>query len=187
MQLLAIWLDEGVRLVQIRAKTLQSGPLLQLVDQAIALAAATSAAVVVNDRADVARMAAAAGVHVGQDDLRPADARRIVGTDRIVGLSTHTDAQLDAACAEPVDYLAMGPVFGTATKTDHAAPVGPAGVARAAERAKRAGLPLVAIGGITIATARSVVDAGADAVAVIADLLAAEPAGRIREFLKALS
>jgi len=132
-------------------------------------------------------MAGAAGVHVGQDDLRPADARRIVGAGGIVGFSTHTGEQLDAGCAEPVDYLAIGPVFATGTKTDHAAPVGVDGVARAASRAARAGLPLVAIGGITLATAPAVIEAGAGAVAVIADLIAGDPASRIRDFLKALS
>ena len=96
----------------------------------------------------------------------------------IVGFSTHTEGQLDAGCAEPVDYLAIGPVFATGTKTDHAAPVGLDGVARAAARAARAGLPLVAIGGITLETAPAVIEAGAAAVAVIADLIAGDPAGR---------
>lgn len=187
LTLLAVWLDAGVPLVQLRAKTLESGALLDLADRMVALGAARSAAVVVNDRADVAVMAGAAGVHVGQDDLGPADARQVVGADRIVGFSTHDDAQLDAACSEPVSYLAIGPVFATGTKTDHAPPIGPSGVRRAAERAARAGLPLVAIGGITLDTAPEIIAAGAAAVAVIADLLIGEPAGRVREFLKALS
>ena len=187
LQLLSVWLDAGVPLVQIRAKTLGSGALLSLADRAVAIAAPLAAAIVVNDRADVARLAGAAGVHVGQDDLRPADARRVVGADRIVGFSTHTVSQLDAGCAEAVDYLAMGPVFATGTKTDHAAPVGIDGVARAAARTARAGLPLVAIGGITLETAPALIEAGANAVAVIADLIAGEPARRIRDFLKALS
>ena len=82
----------------------------------MAIGAHAGAELVVNDRADVARIAAAAGVHVGQDDLSPKDARRLVGPQRIVGFSTHTIAQLDAAVREPVDYIAIGPVFGTASK-----------------------------------------------------------------------
>ena len=187
LQLLGIWLDAGVPLVQIRAKTLGSGALLALVDQAVALAGPVAATIVVNDRADVARMAGAAGVHVGQDDLRPADARRVVGADRIVGFSTHTGGQLDAGCAEPVDYLAIGPVFATGTKADHAAPVGIGGVTRAAARAARAGLPLVAIGGITLATAPAVIAAGASSVAVITDLLDDDPERRVRQYLSALA
>jgi thiamine-phosphate pyrophosphorylase len=187
LALLQVWLDAGVRLVQLRAKTLETGALLELTDRAVALAGAVGASLIVNDRADVVRMAGAAGVHVGQDDLRPADARRVVGPYRLVGFSTHTDAQLEDGCGEPVDYLAMGPVFATGTKRDHAAPVGLAGVSRAAARAARAGRPLVAIGGITIATAPAVIAAGAGAVAVIGDLMSTDPAGRIRDFLKALS
>jgi thiamine-phosphate pyrophosphorylase len=138
--------------------------------------------VIVNDRADIARLSGAAGVHVGQDDLTPAHVRAVVGPAAIVGLSTHTPGQIDRAAQEPVDYLAVGPVFGTDTKATGYAPIGIEAVRRAA--ASTRGRPLVAIGGITRARARSVLDAGAGAVAVISDLLeGGDPAARVREFL----
>ena len=149
---------------------------------------AAGATLIVNDRADVARLAGADGVHVGQDDLSPASVRRIVGADAIVGLSTHTTHQLDAAVREPVSYVAIGPVFGTATKATGHDAVGLRMVREAAGRARARGLPLVAIGGITLDRAASVIDAGAASVAVIGDLLAGgDPEARVRAFLERLS
>jgi len=140
----------------------------------------------VNDRADLALMSGATGVHVGQDDLAPAAARRLLGPDRYVGYSTHTTAQVDAASIEPVTYIAIGPVFGTRTKATGYEPIGLALVSEAA-RASR-GHPVVAIGGITLETAPAVIAAGASSVAVIADLLATgDPAARVRAFLGALA
>jgi thiamine-phosphate pyrophosphorylase len=154
----------------------------------VTIGAGAGARVVVNDRADVARLAGAAGVHVGQDDLAPEAVRRIVGPDRIIGLSTHTIAQLDAAVREPVDYLAIGPVFGTASKATGYDAVGLEMVTRAAERAHARGLPLVAIGGITSDNAADVIRAGADSVAVISDLIATgDPRARVREYLERLA
>lgn len=128
----------------------------------------------------MARLSGAHGVHVGQDDLTPRAARLIVGESAIVGLSTHTAAQLESAADEPITYLAIGPVFGTTTKdTGHDA-VGLDAVRRAAA----IGPPVVAIGGITLDRAASVIDAGASAVAVIGGLLSTgDPAARVREFL----
>jgi thiamine-phosphate pyrophosphorylase len=179
------WLEAGVRLFQLRAKQLASGPMLELAEALQTRARAAGAIFVVNDRADVARLSAAAGVHVGQDDLRPADARRVVGPDAIVGVSTHTDEQVRRALLEPASYLAIGPVFATTSKANPDPVVGLDGVARAAALARPSGRPLVAIGGIDVIHAPRVIEAGADAVAIIGDLLVGDPAARVREYLEA--
>jgi thiamine-phosphate pyrophosphorylase len=144
------------------------------------------AAVIVNDRADVAALAHAHGLHVGQEDLAPADARKVIGDEPWLGLSTHTRAQWEAAVGEPVCYIAVGPVFGTGTKDTGYRAVGLDTVTRAATVATRAGMPTVAIGGITLENARSVIDAGAASVAVISDLLRGDPEQRVRAFLRIL-
>jgi thiamine-phosphate pyrophosphorylase len=187
-----------VRLFQLRAKTMASGPMLELAGALARRAEAAGATFVVNDRADIARLAGAGGLHVGQTDLSPADARGVVGADMPIGRSTHTEAQVRAALDEPIDYLAIGPVFGTTSKDRPDPVVGLDGVrmavrlASATWKTSRAGTgagsyggadsprPVVAIGGITIETAPSVIAAGAASVAVIADLIAADPAARIR-------
>jgi thiamine-phosphate pyrophosphorylase len=184
--LLDIWLDAGVRLIQLRGKSLTFGPLLALAERSVRACERYQATLIINDRADVARLSGAGGVHVGQSDLRPADARSVVGESAWVGLSTHTDAQVDAALAEPLSYVAIGPVFTTRTKR-HADPtVGLAGVARAASRAHGQGLPLVAIGGLTLADAPAVIGAGADTIAVIMGLLDGDPAVRVAEWMRLL-
>ena len=109
-------LDGGARLLQVRAKAESSSRTLDDTRAIVERAAAASAQVIVNDRADIARLAGAAGVHVGQDDLSPDQVRDIVGQRALVGRSTHTRAQLDAALSEPISYVAIGPVFGTSTK-----------------------------------------------------------------------
>jgi thiamine-phosphate pyrophosphorylase len=168
----------------LRAKKLASGAFLDLSEALVGIAKPFGAAVVVNDRADVARLAGAAGVHVGQGDLRPRDARTLLGSEALVGLSTHTLQQVDAALGEPISYLAVGPVFGTGTKDTGYAPVGLELVAAAASRA--GALPLVAIGGIDLARAPDVIQAGAASVAVISDLLTDDPSGRVRDYLRVL-
>jgi thiamine-phosphate pyrophosphorylase len=187
LDILGAWLDAGVRLAQLRAKTLAAGSFLVFADAMVRRCRPAGARFIVNDRADLAAMAGADGVHVGQDDLRPRAVRSFVGETGWVGLSTHTDAQVDAGCREPVTYLAIGPVFATMTKDRPHPCVALDGVQRAAARAHRAGLPLVAIGGITLATAPAVLNAGADAVAVISDLLVGDPGDRAREYLSALA
>jgi thiamine-phosphate pyrophosphorylase len=122
---------------------------------------------VINDRADVALLLGA-GLHVGQDDLAPGDARKLMGAEALLGYSTHNPHQLDTAAAEPVDYAAIGPIFGTASKQNPDPVVGLDELRRCRARCVR---PLVAIGGITRETARAVFAAGADAVAVIGDLI----------------
>ena len=175
------FLDGGARTLQVRAKTLASGPFLDLCDAIVAMARPLAADVIVNDRVDLARLAGAAGAHVGQDDLPPAAARRLLAADAILGLSTHDVTQLERARAEPVTYIAVGPVFGTRTKETGYAAVGVEMVRHAVRLA--AGRPVVAIGGITLGTAPAVWEAGAAAVAVIGDLLSTgDPAARVASY-----
>jgi thiamine-phosphate pyrophosphorylase len=159
--------------------------LLDLCNDIIAFAVSSNVVVIVNDRADLARMAGARGVHVGQDDIPPAHVRRLLGGDAVIGLSTHTVAQVEAALREPVTYIAVGPVFRTLTKDTGYKAVGLEFVSMAARLA--GDVPIVAIGGITLGNAQSVIDAGAAAVAVIGDLLVtADPRGRARDYVQAL-
>jgi len=182
--LAAAFLDGGARFLQVRAKHLPSGPFLDLCESIVRRAAGYDAAVIVNDRVDLARLSGAAGVHVGQDDLPPSAARTQLGPQAIVGFSTHTDAQVDDARREPVTYIAVGPVFGTRTKETGYEAVGLALVSAAA--ARTGDRPLVAIGGITLGSAPSVIAAGASCVAVISDLLAGDPSARVRQYLNSL-
>jgi thiamine-phosphate diphosphorylase len=179
--------DAGARFIQVRAKALAGRAFL---DHAIAIVERGreyGALVVVNDRADIARLAAAGGVHVGQDDLTPLQVRAVAGAGTIVGLSTHTPAQLEAAVAGPIDYAAIGPVYSTPTKATGYEAVGLDRVRHASSRASAEGLPVVAIGGITLERAPAVIDAGAAAVAVIGDLMATgDPGLRVRSYLEAL-
>lgn len=178
------FLDGGARCLQIRAKALRSGPFLELCDEIVRLARPHDALVIVNDRVDLARLSAAGGVHVGQEDLRGSDARRILGADAVIGVSTHAVAQIDAARTESPSYVAIGPVFGTVTKDTGYGAVGLPLVREAVARS--GGRPVVGIGGITLENAASVIDAGASAVAVIGDLLVGRPDERVRAFLRAL-
>jgi thiamine-phosphate pyrophosphorylase len=186
LDLARAYLAGGARLLQIRAKTLASGAFLDLAMAIEEEATRVDARVIVNDRADIARLAEVAGVHVGQDDLTPEDARVVVGAEAIVGFSTHSTEQVDAALPMPISYVAVGPVFGTRTKDTGYERVGLPLVRAAAERAAGE-LPVVAIGGITLDTAPSVIDAGAMSVAVIADLLATNPESRVRQYLSVLT
>ena len=179
----------GATLIQYRNKLLQRDPGSQaapMLSQARELRrVAAAATLIMNDRADLCLAAGFDGVHVGQDDLSPVGARTVVGKLRFLGVSTHTPEQLAAALSSPadVDYVAIGPAFATSSKEKPDAVVGLEGVRRA--RAAT-GKPLVAIGGITRANCRAVIDAGADCVAVIRDL-AAEPRAATEEFLRILS
>jgi thiamine-phosphate pyrophosphorylase len=185
LDLARAYVDGGALILQIRAKQLASGPFLDLCEAIVRVAKPYRASVIVNDRADLAVMSDAAGVHVGQEDLAPAEARRLVGPTRVVGFSTHTVAQIDAAVREPISYLAVGPVFGTKTKDTGYSAVGLDLVSTAARQAGP--IPVVAIGGITIETAESVLQAGATSVAVIGDLLAqGNPRQRVAAYLQRL-
>ena len=181
------YLQAGVRVLQLRAKAADGRDVLAWTE-AIATCAGSAAWVIVNDRVDVALAAGTRHVHLGQEDLPVTDARALLGPDAIIGLSTHTPAQIAAACTLPLDYLAVGPVFGTHTKATGYEAVGLALVGEA-RRASDAvgGLPVVAIGGVTLARAPEVIAAGADAVVVISDLLATgRPDARAREYLQVL-
>ena len=138
--------------------------------------------IIMNDRADLALAAGFDGVHVGQDDLPVEAVRKIVGLDMIVGTSTHNPEQLRLAELTDADYLAIGPVFATASKENPDPVVGLEGVRMARSMTRK---PLVAIGGITRANCRSVLDAGADSVAVISDLVN-NPRAAAEEFLRIL-
>ncbi len=159
-------LEAGAEILQFRHKGFLSREAFGWLEQIAKLVRAAGAKLVVNDRADLAKLFEA-GLHLGQDDLLPSVARRVVGPDAMVGFSTHNQAQLRAACAEPADYLALGPIFGTITKENPDPTVGVDELRRLRPLSNR---PLVAIGGITRANARQVLEAGADSVAVIGDL-----------------
>jgi thiamine-phosphate pyrophosphorylase len=178
------FLKGGARLIQLRAKRLGSRELLELAERLVALARPYGGQIIVNDRADVARMAGAAGVHLGQDDIDAGSARAIVGPEALLGLSTHTAEQVESALRQPISYLAVGPVFATATKETGYAEVGLDLVRQAAARAGQ--VPVVAIGGIDLARAPAVIAGGASAIAVISDLLVDDPASRVRKYLEAL-
>lgn len=169
--------------MQVRQKSGGGADLLALVRHAIAEGGAAGVRVLVNDRADIAAMAGASGVHVGQTDL-PLDAvRAIAGAEAFCGLSTHTHAQVDEALAGSADYIAVGPVFGTATKNTGYDPRG----LELARYAVKRGKPVVAIGGITLERAPELIAAGVDAVAVISDLLGpGDPSDRVARYLEAL-
>ena len=181
------FLSAGVRFLQLRAKTLDSGPFLELAEAVVSDARKAGAIVIVNDRADVAAFSHADGVHVGQDDLTPDDVRLMVGSEAIVGLSTHVEDQWLAALEQPISYVAIGPVYGTRTKHTGYDAVGIATVGRVADAAVASGSPVVAIGGITIERAPEVIAAGAASVAVITGLLNGDPEARARAFLDALA
>lgn len=160
--------EGGARLVQVRDKEAGAGKLLEQVERTVALAP-PGALVIVNDRADVAWISGASGVHLGQSDLPVWAARRILSS-RIIGVSTHNMAQAIQADSWPIDYIAVGPIFPTASKRK---PDPLVGLAELAEICRRVQKPVVAIGGITLHTANSVFAAGASSVAVIRDLLKA--------------
>jgi thiamine-phosphate pyrophosphorylase len=194
----------GVTLVQYRDK--DAGPQTVLRNAALIAEAfaGSGATLILNDRADLAVLAGWDGVHVGQGDLSPEDARKVLAASEnprlrgetwgtrsvgdaggMVGVSTHTEAQVIAAEAGVADYVAIGPVFATGTKLDASPVVGLEGVRRARALTRK---PLVAIGGITRENARSVIDAGADSVAVIGGLFVpGEPVEKVaRDFLEIL-
>jgi thiamine-phosphate pyrophosphorylase len=175
----------GVRFVQVRAKTLPSSQLIELCDTVVGLARPYGAAAIVNDRADVALMTGAAGVHVGQDDLPVTAARQLLGPHAIIGYSTHTLEQVERAASLPLSYIAVGPVFSTGTKDTGYVPLGLGFVREAVQLAD--GKPVIGIGGVTVENAADVIAAGASGVAVIADLLrTGDPAGRAARFLAVL-
>lgn len=160
------FLDAGAGILQIRHKGHWSRDLFTEAEEAARLCREHKALLIVNDRVDLA-MLLDAGVHLGQDDLAPSEARRLLGPDRVIGVSTHNAEQLTAAAAEPVDYLAIGPIFPTISKESPSPVIGPEQIPSLRALARR---PLVAIGGITRQNAQAVLNHGADSVAIISDL-----------------
>jgi thiamine-phosphate pyrophosphorylase len=157
----------GVTLLQYRNKSGNSRQMLEH-SRGLKQSVGDRVKLIMNDRADLCLAASFDGLHIGQDDISPEAARRILGPDRWLGLSTHNPEQIAAADRTDIDYLAIGPVFATSSKANPDTVVGLDGVRRARELTRK---PLVAIGGITRGYARSVIEAGADSVAVISDLL----------------
>jgi thiamine-phosphate pyrophosphorylase len=171
----------GVTLLQYRNK---SGNACQMLDHARELKRRIGGRpnLIMNDRADLCLAADFNGLHLGQDDLSPESARRVIGPNRWLGISAHNPEQVAEADKTSADYIAIGPVFATSSKSNPDPVVGLDGVRRARALTRK---PLVAIGGITRANARSVIDAGADSVAVISDLIR-DPRKSAEEFLRIL-
>ncbi len=176
--------DAGVRWVQYRDKRASDADFGKRLRELRAIFPVGEAVLLVNDRVHLCGPAGADGVHIGQEDMAPAEARRILGPHYLLGVSTHNPTQLSTAIATgAADYLAIGPVFATGSKENPDPVVGLEGV-KAARTLTR--LPLVAIGGITTGNARAAIEAGADAVAVISGLLPQgghEMPERVRDFL----
>ena len=179
--------DGGARFVQLREKHLAPREFYREAQAALAVARERGAQLIINDRADIVLALGADDVHLGQDDLDPVAARRLLGENFIIGYSTHSIAQAIEAARLPVDYIAIGPIFATQTKENPDPIVGLEGLRRVRDSIDSS-IPLVAIGGITETTARAALDAGADSVALISALLAAPDliARRTREFLEIL-
>ncbi len=157
----------GARLLQLRHKAHFSRAVYAAAERIAEMCRDSGALFAVNDRADMAALLDAA-LHIGQDDIPPQAARRLLGRARVLGFSTHNEAQLRAAAVEPVDYLALGPIFATVSKSNPDPVVGLAELRRLRQMVAQ---PLVAIGGITRVNARETIAAGADCVAIIGDLL----------------
>jgi thiamine-phosphate diphosphorylase len=174
----------GASFIQLRDKSAPAGEFYNSVVEVMTFTRQRDAKVIVNDRVDIALAAGADGVHLGQDDLPADEARKILGGDAIIGVSTHSIEQFRAALALPVDYIAIGPIFATNTKQDHDPVVGVDVIRAVKSIAGR--MPIVAIGGINVSNAASVLEAGAASVAVISEVLSApdEIDDRIRRFLQ---
>jgi thiamine-phosphate pyrophosphorylase len=161
--------DGGAKLIQLREKHLSPREFYNEAEKALRIASKLGARIIINDRVDIALALKADGVHLGQDDLPPEAARRLLGNEAIIGFSTHTIEQAREAARMPVDYLAFGPIFGTSSKSDSHPSVGLEKLRRV--RAAIGQTPLIAIGGIDATNAAPVREAGAEAVAVISALL----------------
>lgn len=166
-EIVAQLLVGGVRTIQIRDKEASARELLDISRACLRLARAVGARLIINDSVDVALASDADGVHLGQEDVPVAEARAVLGRDKIIGLSTHSMEQFRAGLSTSADYLAVGPIFATRTKENPGAVVGLDLLREAHAISDR---PVIAIGGINVNRARRVIDAGADAVAVISAL-----------------
>jgi len=177
--------DAGVRLLQYRNKKASACELFECSKRLSSLLTPQDVTFVVNDRADVAWAAGASGVHVGQEDLEAEAARAVIGTGKLLGVSTHTLEQFERAAASSADYIAVGPVFSTPTKANPDPVVGIELIRRVRVLTDK---PIVAIGGITLERAGEVIQAGADSVAVVSNiLLAPNPGQRARNYIDVLA
>jgi thiamine-phosphate pyrophosphorylase len=171
----------GIRLIQLRAKNASSREFYESTRAVVSYARRHGTKVIINDRVDIAAAAGADGVHLGQDDLAPELARKILGSKAIIGYSTHSLEQVRIALRYPVDYLAIGPVFRTKTKVNSDPVIG---IERLQEVSREIGeMPLVAIGGINLTNLNTVFEAGADSIAVVGGLIS--NAEKISEMAKA--
>jgi thiamine-phosphate pyrophosphorylase len=184
VRLAEVLFDAGARIIQVRNKKGSVRELLEQVERILSFAP-QGAEIIVNDRVDVALIAGAGGVHLGQDDVPPVEARRILGLDRIIGVSTHNLEQAKQAERLPVDYVAVGPIFLTATKEKPDAVVGLENLNAICQAIRK---PVVAIGGIKLENAEDVLKAGATSVAVISDVLSApDVASRVQSWIERLN
>lgn len=170
----------GATLIQIRDKETPAPELLDDICRCVELASRNGVSIVVNDRCDLALLSCARGVHLGQDDLPPAAARKLLGPNAILGFSTHSLPQVRKANALPVEYIGFGPIFPTVTKAKPSAVVG---LARLRQACRTSGVPVVAIGGIGLSQVRPVLEAGAACAAVISALMCAGDLSRRMEKL----
>lgn len=179
--------EGGATFIQLREKHAASRDFYDLAAKSIAIARRSGTKIIINDRVDLALALKADGVHLGQDDLPCEHARSILGKDAIIGISTHSPAQAKAALALPVDYIAVGPIFSTSTKSNTDEVVGLEGLSRT--KNVIGDFPLVAIGGITSSNVRSVFGAGADSAAIISGLISdsVEVSENLRSILAQLS
>jgi thiamine-phosphate pyrophosphorylase len=176
--------EAGVRLLQYRHKSACTRELYESSKRLSALLVPKGVTLIVNDRADVAFLAGASGVHVGQEDLEAEAARSVIGPGKLVGVSTHNREQFQRATATSVDYIAVGPIFPTVTKENPDPVVGTEFIRQMRPLTDK---PIVAVGGITLQRAAEVIQAGADSVAVISDVLRApDPGERARQYLDLL-
>jgi thiamine-phosphate pyrophosphorylase len=177
--------EAGVRLLQYRNKSAQARQYLESSRKLAEVLLPQGVSFFVNDRPDVAFLAGATGVHVGQDDLDVEQARQIVGRDKLVGVSTHNLEQFQRAAASSADYIALGPIFRTSSKANPDPVVGLDLLRKARALTDK---PVVAIGGISLERAASVIEAGADSIAVISGILGApDPAQRARQYIETLA
>ena len=183
-EIVAQLLSGGTKLIQLRDKEASAKEMMDAARACLELTRAAGARLIINDRVDVALVTDADGVHLGQDDLKVAEARALLGPDKIIGVSTHSLAQVEAALTTSTNYLAIGPIFSTTTKLN---PDPVVGLALLRQARQLTSLPLVAIGGITLATAPAVIAAGADSVAVISALYPPPALSLAENFAQAIS
>ena len=181
LDIINLSIQGGVTCVQLREKTLHTRDFVQLAKQLKSMLSSLSIPLIINDRLDIAMACKADGVHFGQSDMPIGDARRIVGRSMIIGVSAESVEDAVIAEREGADYIGLSPVYQTPTKTDTAPPLGLAGVTRIRQAVK---IPAVAIGGINQSNAASVIEAGADGIAVVSAIICAQdPKSAARELL----